>query len=174
MVATLVGCGNGENPKDGVAAKPDENGNYVVNGSFEELELTGWTVTNVNNSTEEINVYARETDCVSGVQSLHFYSGSGEVNFTATQALSGLEDGTYKLTGHVQGDANGDENATVRFYATVNGEEVASTTTLDGYLTWNTVEVEVNVTGGSVEIGFGVNTAPGGWGTIDDITLVKE
>lgn len=172
MAVVLVGCGNGG--ENVTPAKADENGNYVVNGSFEEVELTGWTVTNVNNSTEEINVYTRETDCVDGVQSLHFYSGTGDVNFTVSQVLSGLEDGAYKLTGHVQGDAAGDENAVVKFYVMVDGEEFASETTLDGYLVWNTVEIEVNVTGGTVEIGFGVNTAPGGWGTIDDITLVKE
>lgn len=31
------------------------------------------------------------------------------------QTVSGLEDGTYKLTAHIQGDAAGDENPTVYF-----------------------------------------------------------
>ncbi len=42
------------------------------------------------------------------------------------QTVSGLEDGTYKPTAHIQGDAAGDENPTVYFYALVDGEEVKS------------------------------------------------
>ena len=44
LTAALAGCGgaDGEAPGGGaVAAKADENGNYVVNGSFEDAELTG-------------------------------------------------------------------------------------------------------------------------------------
>ena len=175
LTAALAGCGgaDGEAPGGGaVAAKADENGNYVVNGSFEDAELTGWTVTNIDDTTEEIDVYTRETDCMDGVQCLHFYSGP--VNFTAVQKLTGLEDGTYRLTGHVQGGAAGDPDASVLFYAAANGEEHAAEASLDGYLAWSTAEVEVSVTGGELEIGVRVSTAPGGWGTIDGITLVKE
>lgn len=57
MILSLAACGSA--PK----AEPDENGNYVVNGSFEEADFTGWAVTNIDDSTEELDIYTRETDC---------------------------------------------------------------------------------------------------------------
>ena len=120
MIAALTGCGKSA----AVKATADANGNYLVNGSFEEADFTGWTVTNIDNVTEELNIYDRDTDCFDGVQSLHFYSGSNNVDFYAEQKVSGLEEGSYKLTAHIQGEAAGDDNATVYFYAIVDGEEL--------------------------------------------------
>ena len=174
IVAVLAGCGNSEGGSD-QRAQADANGNYIVNGSFEEVDFTGWTVTNIDNLTEELDVYTRETDAYEGGQSLHFYSGSNNVNFTAEQTISGLEEGTYKLTGHIQGDAAGDANASVYFYAIVNGETVKADAVLGGYVNWYTAELTgLNPTDGEITIGISVSIAPGGWGTIDDITLVKE
>lgn len=159
----------------GAGAVADENGNYLVNGSFEEVDFTGWNVTNVDNVTEELDIYTRDTDCYEGVQSLHFYSGSNDVNFTAEQTVSGLEAGSYKMTAHIQGEAAGDENAEVYFYAVVNGETVKADASLNGYVNWYTAELAgLDVQDGEVTVGVSVKTAPGGWGTIDDITLVKE
>lgn len=158
-----------------LAAKADANGNYIVNGSFEEADFTGWTVTNMDDVTEELDIYDRATDAFEGGQSLHFYSGSHDVNFTAEQKLSGLEAGSYKLTAHIQGEAAGDENASVYFYAVVNGEEVKADGKLGGYVNWDTVEIPgLKVEDGEITVGICVKTAAGGWGTIDDITLVKE
>lgn len=172
MMIGLCGCGASSG---GSKAEPDENGNYVVNGSFEETDFTGWTVTNVDNSTEELDIYTRDTDCYDGVQSLHFYSGSSNVNFTAEQKIAGLEDGSYTLTAYIQGDAAGDENASVYFYAVTDDETVKADGELNGYVNW----YEVKLTGlspvdGEITIGVNVTTAPGGWGTIDAISLVKE
>ena len=179
MIMSLAGCGTsgGDQAGDngGSAAVADENGNYIVNGSFEEVDFTGWVINNIDDVTEELDVYTRETDCYEGAQSLHFYSGSSDVNFTAEQTVSGLEAGSYKLTGHIQGDAAGDANASVYFYAVVNGETIKADATLGGYVNWYTAELSgLNVTDGEITVGVSVTTAPGGWGTIDDITLVKE
>lgn len=127
--------------KENTTGTPDENGNYLINGSFEEPDFSGWTVTNNNDVTEELDVYDRETDCFTGAQSLHFYSGNNPVDFSMKQTVSGLEDGTYKLTAHIQGDAAGDENPTVYFYALVDGEEVKADGKLQGYVNWYTVEI---------------------------------
>ncbi|MDE6386844.1 MAG: hypothetical protein K2L82_03420 [Lachnospiraceae bacterium] len=184
MFMILAGCGKtgggqGENGSAQVSASvtatADEKGNYLVNGSFEEPDFTGWNVTNIDNVTEELDVYTRETDCFEGVQSLHFYSGSSDVNFTAEQTVSGLEAGTYKMTAHIQGDTAGDENASVYFYAVINGETIKADASLNGYVNWYTAELAgLSVEDGEVTVGVSVKIAPGGWGTIDDITLVKE
>lgn len=199
MVLAMVGCGNGagtgtENsstPDTGseagseadsevgstgpIQAVADANGNYVVNGSFEEVDFTGWTVNNVNNATEELDIYTRETDCHEGVQSLHFYSGSNVVDFTAEQTLTGLEAGTYKLTAYCQGDTAGDANGKIYFYVVADGETYTVDGQLNGYVNWYCAELSaINVTSGDVTIGICVQNAAGGWGTIDNITLVKE
>lgn len=188
MITVFAGCGKAQDsmaegtqteteaPQGSpAAATPDEKGNYLVNGSFEEPDFTGWNVTNIDNVTEELDVYTRETDCFEGVQSLHFYSESNDVNFTAEQTVSGLEAGSYKMTAHIQGDAAGDENASVYFYAIVGGETIKADASLDGYVNWYTAELPgLDVQDGEITVGVSVKTAPGGWGTIDDITLVKE
>lgn len=156
-----------------VEAVADANGNYILNGSFEEMDFTGWKVTNVDNTTEELDVYTRATDCYEGVQCLHFYSGATNVDFTAEQTLKGLEAGSYKLTAYVQGDATDEE---VIFYVTVNGETYEVAGELNGYVNWYAAELPgISVAAGDeVIVGIKVTTAPGGWGTIDAITLVKE
>ena len=82
MLMALSGCGKteGAQAEDGAAkesaaatATADEKGNYLVNGSFEEPDFTGWNVTNIDNVTEELDIYTRETDCFEGVQSLVIY-----------------------------------------------------------------------------------------------------
>lgn len=188
MAVMIAGCGgNGESNNGGsnkgsdggaastTVAVADEKGNYVVNGSFEEPDFTGWTINNVDNVTEELDIYTRDTDCYDGVQSLHFYSGASDVNFTAEQTLTGLEDGSYKLIGYIQGDTAGDTNSSIYFYAVVNGETIKADAALKGYVNWDTVEISgLNVSGGEITIGVNVTNAAGGWGTIDAISLVKE
>jgi predicted small lipoprotein YifL len=170
VIVSIAGCGSAS-PK----AEPDANGNYVVNGSFEEVDFTGWEVVNVDDQTEELDVYARDTDSFEGVQSMHFYSATNKVDFYAEQKIEGLEDGTYKLTAHIQGDTAGDENAAVYFYAIVDGEEVKVDGELNGYVNWYTAELPgIQPTDGEITVGIHVEIAPGGWGTIDDISLVKE
>lgn len=170
MVVSMFGCGGAEK------ATPDANGNYVVNGSFEEVDFTGWTVINVDNATEELDIYTRETDCYEGVQSLHFYSGSNKIDFTAEQEIKGLEAGNYKLSGYVQGDTAGDKDSQVYFYVIVNDETLKADAALSGYVNWNCAEVPgIRLPeGGDITIGVCVKNAAGGWGTIDNITLIKE
>lgn len=178
ITLSLCGCGSSTDTKETettVLATADENGNYVVNGSFEEPDFTGWTVTNVDDVTEELDVYDRASDCYEGQQSLHFYSSATDVNFTAEQTISGLEAGTYKLTGYVQGDTAGDADSSVYFYAVIDGETIKADTTLSGYVAWNEAVLSgLNVQNGEITIGVSVKNAAGGWGTIDAISLVKE
>lgn len=173
MVFALLGCTGAPAGDTPTGAQPDEKGNYIVNGSFEEADFTPWVMNNV--STEELDVYTRDTDAYEGVQSLHFYSGAANVEFTAEQTISGLEAGSYKLTAYIQGDAAGDANAEVYFYVTANGETKKADAVLGGYVNWYTAEISgINVAEGDVIVGISVKTAPGGWGTVDAISLVKE
>ena len=79
------------------------------------------------------------------------------------------------MAGQLQGEAAGDDNAAVYLYAVVNGETLKAEVDLSGYLNWQTAELSgLTPDNGEITIGVSVSTAPGGWGTIDQITLVKE
>lgn len=189
LAAMLTACGTAEtgstdgNGSEGAGAaegagalqaEADENGNYVVNGGFEAEDFTGWTVNNVDDVTEELDIYTRETDCYEGVQCLHYYS-TKDVDFTVEQTLTGLEAGTYKLTGYAQGDTGGDTEAEIYFYAVAGEETLRADIALNGYLSWQTGEIAgISVEDGTVTVGVCVKNAPNGWGTIDGISLVKE
>ena len=68
-----------------------------------------------------------------------------------------------------------DENAEVFFYAVINGKTYKADAELNGYVNWYAAELDnLDVANGEITIGVSVTTAPGGWGTIDNITLVKE
>ncbi len=203
MTMAMMGCGNGgQTNKEGeeseqvqtqvneedaaateqtgdeaepIQAVADENGNYVVNGSFEEVDFTGWTVNNVNDATEELDIYTRDTDCYDGEQSLHFYSGSNVVDFTAEQSLTGLDAGTYKFSAYCQGDTAGDADGKIYFYIIADGQTYTVDGQLNGYVNWYCAEQNgISITGGDATIGVCVQNAAGGWGTIDAISLVKE
>ena len=51
LVSSLSGCGS--NASGSGTAKADENGNYVVNGSFENADFTPWVVTNIDDGLFE-------------------------------------------------------------------------------------------------------------------------
>lgn len=164
--------GKKEEVKNEFEAKADANGNFVVNGGFEEGDLDGWKLT--NKDCDEFNLYDRTTDCHDGEKSMHFYS-TKDFEVSAEQKLTGLENGTYTLSGFVQGDTAGDKNGRIYFYAVAGTEQKKADGKLAGYLAWDEVKVEgIQVTDGTLTIGIAVKNAANGWGTIDGITLVKE
>lgn len=177
MILACAACGNskGNNSSGGGDASGSESnssGNLVVNGSFEEEELNGWTVNNVDGVTDEVNLYQVSTDASSGVQSFHFYS-SNNVDFTLEQTITDVESGTYKLSCKIQGD--GAVEPDIYLYAVIDGEVYKAETSLNGYLTWNSPEIsDLNVENGTITIGMSVTNGPGGWGTIDDFVLEKQ
>lgn len=179
LCVAMVGCKKDNSGKEsaqtgsgGIAAVADDSGNYVVNGDFETEDLSAWTITNVDDVTEDLGWYDRETDASSGKGSLHFYS-SGNVGFTAEQKLTGLPEGKYKLTCNIQGD--GAVESDIYLYAIVGGQTYKAEASLVGYMTWSTPALEeLNITDGDITIGIAVNNGPGGWGTIDDFNLVQQ
>lgn len=161
-----------EEVKNEFEAKADAAGNFVVNGGFEEGDLDGWKLT--NKDCDEFNLYDRDTDCHEGVKSLHFYS-TKNFEVCAEQKLTGLENGTYTLTGFVQGDTAGDTEGRIYLYAVAGSDAKEMDGKLAGYLAWDEVKVEgIEVTDGTLTYGVSVKNAANGWGTIDGITLTKE
>lgn len=143
--------------------------NYVNNASFEEDDMSMWTLNNIDNVTTELYVQEKSTDAFTGVKSLHFYS-TASVNFTAEQTITGLKDGDYSFTLSVQGgDCN---NPEMYIYAISGGETYKCEFEVDGWRNWKTPIIEnIPVTDGTLVIGVAVKCDAEGWGTIDDVMV---
>ena len=80
--------------------------------------------------------------------------------FAADRVIGRVMDKTLPMISN-QGDAAGDENPTVYFYALVDGEEVKADGKLQGYVNWYTVEIPgITPTDGAITVGAHVATAP--------------
>lgn len=144
--------------------------NYVVNGSFEQSDRTMWTITYPEGAdTHQTDYQNKASDAKTGNYSLHFYSGTG-VNFKVAQTISGLKTGYYNLSMNIQG---GDAaNADMSLFAVSGGKETKVATGVNGWVVWNTPEIQnILVTDGTITIGANIKADVGAWGTLDDFYL---
>jgi len=138
--------------------------NFAANPGFENGEAP-WvieeTVTAVDISEELQNVY-------NGGHALHYWA-DGPFEFTVSQTITGLENGTYTFSAWMQG-GGGD---TLQLIASDYGGE---TLTVDfagkGWLEWQNPTIEnIVVTEGQCTITFKVSSGGGTWGFFDDVGL---
>ena len=165
-------------------------GEYYVNGVFEDGTPIGCMVkieyinliANPSFENEDRSMYVisgncgdyqkKESDASTGEWALHFWTES-EVNLTAEQTLTGLEDGTYSFSIKAQGGDVGD-SAKMYIYVKVQDKEYTQDYMVDGWINWkNPVIRNIPVTGGTVTVGVSIKTAAKGWGTVDDFYLCK-
>lgn len=143
--------------------------NLVKNPGFEEDDMTMWTITG--------NGVGRTADNNkrSGDYSLKFWD-SQEVEYTATQEISGLAKGYYDLSAYLQGGDAGD-NAIFELFAIVNGEEYTVETGVTSYLNFSNptiAQIPVAQDNTTITIGVRVKAAAGAWGAWDDFYLSKS
>ena len=143
--------------------------NYVENYSFEDDDMSMWTITNTDDVTTELGVQDKISDAKTGRKSLHFYS-TGAVDFKVEQEIVNLKPGLYNFALSLQGgDAN---NSDMFIYAIADGVTYTIETTVDGWNNWKNPRIDnINVEGGSVIIGASIKCDPKGWGTLDDFIL---
>ena len=149
--------------------------NYLVNDSFENGDLTGWTLTELG-ASDELYVEDKLTDSLTGQWHMHFWSSkTNSVHFALEQHVSDLEAGSYKYSISIMGGDAG--NHTVSAYVKINGEVVASAPMgITSYGNWDTAEItgfEVSE-GDEVVVGIEVQcegSGNGAWGKIDDAKL---
>ncbi|BCZ45146.1 hypothetical protein psyc5s11_12130 [Clostridium gelidum] len=138
--------------------------NPITNPSF-ELNGESW---NVTGDTTSVNF---ENDSYKGVQALHYYNG----NFEASQEITDLENGSYKLFAWTSG--GGGEKVSEIFALNGDGQRVSSTFTNSGWHVWSKTTISnVEVTNGTLTIGVKVEVKgnEGQWGNIDDFMLTKN
>lgn len=143
--------------------------NLISNPGFEDEDMSMWTVTG--------NGVGRTSDNNkrSGDYSLKFWD-SKEVEYTATQEISGLSKGYYDLSAYLQGGDAGD-NATFELFAIVNGEEYTAKTGVTSYLNFanpSVTDIPVTEDNTTITIGVRVKAAAGAWGAWDDFYLSKS
>lgn len=145
--------------------------NYVENSDFEGEDISMWTITNVNNATDECYIIDKQSDAVSGTHSFHFYSATTEgVDCTIEQTITGLKPGTYKfyLTLHGGGCTSQD----ISIHAIADGVTYTSPATITDWQELSTpIIAEITTTDGTITVGAHVITSTGGWGNLDDFVL---
>ena len=145
--------------------------NYVDNASFEDKDLSMWTITNINDTTSELYVEEKVSNAHSGNKSLHFYS-ERPVEFKVEQKIANLAPGYYNLSMKIQGGDAGNQN--IYLYAIVEGHTYTAQTDIDGWRKFRTPILEnLPVTENPIVIGAYVACEAKGWGTIDDFSLTK-
>lgn len=152
--------------------------NYAKNYSFEDGELTGWTLTDLGKA-DELHVEDKLTDSLTGRYHMHFWSAAqNSVHFTLEQALTGLAAGTYQYSISIMGGDSGASD--IYAYVKINGEIVhRQALAITSYGSWDTAKIS-GITckeGDSVSIGIFVKCAGSGngaWGKIDDAIFNSE
>ena len=143
--------------------------NFVDNYSFEDEDMSMWTITNIDDVTDEVFVVDKSSDAVTGTHSLHFYS-TQDVNFTVEQTITGLEPGTYyfQITLH-GGDARTQD---MSIYAVADGVTYTEPTDVDGWTVYRYPRIAaITTTDGTITVGAHITSSSGSWGNLDDFIL---
>jgi len=149
--------------------------NYLVNDSFEQGDLTGWTLTDLKKA-DELCIEEKLTDSLTGSWHMHFWSAAlNSVEFTLEQEVTGLASGRYKFAMSIMGGDAGETD--IYIYVKINGQIVKTQAlSITTYGNWDTAVisgVEINE-GDVVTVGIYVKcqgTGNGAWGKIDDAML---
>ena len=151
--------------------------NLVINPSFEDLDRSMWDIT-YNNPSDPTDYQDKKDDAYDGTVALHFWDGVKDIDFTATQEITGLEPGIYSLECFAQGGDVDDSAEMELFCDTVkDGDEVihySEPFMVTSWAQWkNPVIPEIEVTGDSVIIGVHIKSNVKSWGTVDNFILKK-
>ncbi len=153
--------------------------NFVLNGSFEDNDRSMWKVTSAtgSNPTDYQN---KKDDAHDGTFALHFWDGRQDMDFTATQVITGLEPGTYCLECYAQGgDTNDSAKMALFCDASIKGgqqkhyEEPFAVTSWAQWKNPVISDIEVDESG-EVTIGVHIISNKSSWGTVDEFILKKE
>jgi arabinogalactan endo-1,4-beta-galactosidase len=148
--------------------------NIVNNPGFEDsVASTGWTITGTEGvasfKTDSGNAYA-------GTKAVNYWSNSA-YQFTLSQSLTGLTNGTYVLKAKVSG--GGGEKAIHLYAEGYGGDRLISNNIVNsGWQQWNEGFLgSIVVTNGQATIGLNVDAPAntnGIWGWIDSFEFYKQ
>ncbi|OMF97688.1 glycosyl hydrolase 53 family protein [Paenibacillus sp. FSL R7-0273] len=149
--------------------KEKDNTEYITitNPGFEKVKEDGtpegWTLPDTTPMSEGTGY--------TGERSLGFWKETA-FTFEAYQELTGLANGTYKLSAWSQGAGDEVKN---ELYAVAGGQTPLTAGFKNkGWNKWNQAVVDnIKVTDGTLKIGFSLDAKAGNWGSYDDFVLIK-
>lgn len=167
---TFIVSGSLDDGSEVTATVMVERVNYVQNPSFEDADISMWTVTYAGD-TDPTDYQVKAADAHSGEVAFHFWSGASDMEFSIAQSFTDLEPGTYELSAFSQGgDLSVD--ASMELYAVVDGKELTDSFMLTTYADWQNPTISgIKVTDGTLTIGVRYQCNRNSWGTLDDVTL---
>ncbi len=148
------------------------NINYVANPSFEEDNVGSPWNSFSDSGSAPVDIQDKEADAYDGTKAFHYYKAS-DFAFDMQQEIKDIPAGTYVLSSYIQGGDMG-ENAVIYMYVIIGETETLSENiTVDGWQQWKRAEIkDITISDGdTVIIGYHIESAGGGWGTIDDFNL---
>ena len=141
--------------------------NYVVNHSFEDTDVSMWTLTGTGASM------VADPDAADGARAVKFWA-AGAYSFDVEQTVTGVPAGTYRVTASSQGGSTGPGD-TLALQATSGGRDLTTPITLSGWRAFSTAAIDDVVVGddGTVTVGATFSLSAGAWGTFDDVRLTR-
>lgn len=147
--------------------------NYIENYSFEEDDLSMWSIEKEPDTTTELFVIDKTADAVTGTKSVHFYSSAGGVDFTVEQEVKDLKPGTYKFSIVMHG-GDADEQD-IEIYAIADGVTYTAPVTITNWSEYKYPVIDNIVsTDGIITVGARVKSNTGSWGNLDDFILAPS
>ena len=144
--------------------------NMLVNGDFEQGAGVAWTVTGNGAS-----IKADSGNAQSGSNVLHFWSDA-DMEFAASQTVTGLEPGVYHLQAFVHGETTGSEDSLTAYAQVSGGDSLTDTATVAGWKNWQEISIDgitVNSAEDTVTVGLNAKATAGSWGAWDDFYLYR-
>ena len=143
--------------------------NLVQNPSFEDSDRSMWQV-DWSGGANPTDYQQKKEDAHSGVTAFHFWSGSGDMDFSIAQSFTDLKPGRYRVSVFAQG---GDmaKDVELRLFARTGAGEESVPFEMTGWARWQEPTLEIVVTDGSLTIGAHLRCNVKSWGTLDDFTL---
>lgn len=140
--------------------------NHVRNHSFEDADMSAWTLTGPAGRTQT-------ADSADGDHAVTFWNGSA-YTASATQTITGLPAGTYRLQATTQG-TNSPASDIRTLSATTAAGTTAAPLEMSGWNQFHTTVVDDVVVGadGTATVAASFSLAAGAWGVIDDVRLVR-
>lgn len=144
--------------------------NALVNGDFEQGASVAWNVTGNGAS-----IKADAGNAQSGTNVLHFWSDS-DMEYAASQTVTGLEPGVYHLQAFVHGETTGAEDSLTAYAQVNDGNALTDNATVAGWKVWQEISIDgitVNSAEDTVTVGVNVSATAGSWGAWDDFYLYR-
>lgn len=148
--------------------------NYAADPSFEDEKNSSWKL--VNSGEGDVSFKLDTSNAKTGDKVVHFWSETGNIDFTVEQEITGLQAGAYELTLQAQGGEALTQAGYI--YVKIGGEELEQKgeIKISSWRQWNVPIISgIEIPDGStVTIGVHmIAEGKGVWGALDDFSLHK-